>query len=86
MNWIKVNDKDKSTLPPLDKIVWIVYTSGFDGGPIIALGGRGDFGEGWMWGHLDTSYYARNWKQGLFSIEGDDDYPVTHWAEIEWPK
>lgn len=87
MNWIKVNNKDTSTLPPLDKIVWIVYRSGFDDGPIIQLGGRGDYGEeGWIWGHLDTDYFARNWDSKVCSIEADDDYDVTYWAEIEWPE
>lgn len=87
MNWIKVNKQDSSTLPPLDKIVWIVYTSDYDNGPIIQLGGRGDFGEeGWLWGRCDSDYFARNWEPKLYGIEADDDYNVTHWAEIEWPE
>lgn len=88
MNWIKVNDKDESTLPPLDKIVWIIWLSGYDDGPVIQLGGRGDFGDGWMWGVLENGRagFARNWEPKLYGIEADDDYRVTHWAEIEWPE
>lgn len=87
MNWVKVNNEDNSTLPPLEKIVWIIYTSGYDGGPVIQLGGRGDFGsEGWLWGVLDSPEFARGWEPKLYGIEADDDYNVTHWAEIEWPE
>ena len=34
---------------------------------------------------LDTAWFARNWEPKLYGIEADDDYRVTHWAEIEWP-
>lgn len=87
MNWIKVNNEDASTLPALDKIVWMVYLSDYNDGQIVQLGGRGDFGaEGWMWGRCDSDYFARDWEPKLYGIEADDDYRVTHWAEIEWPE
>lgn len=87
MNWTTVNDKDESTLPPLGKIVFIVYLSDYDSGQVIQLGGRGDFGgEGWMWGRCDSDYFCRNWEPKLYAIEADEDYHVTHWAEIEWPE
>lgn len=83
MNWIKVKDDDESTLPPLEKVVWIVYPSGYDGGPVIQLGGRGDFGsEGWIWGVLDSPEFARNWEPKLYGIEVNDDYNVTHWVRL----
>jgi len=87
MKWIKVADGDATTLPLLEKVVFICYRSGYDGAPVIQLGGRGDFGEeGWMWGALDTPYFVRNWEPKLYGFEADDDYDVTHWAEIEWPE
>lgn len=86
---IAVNDNDESTLPPMDKVVWIYYPSGYDGGSIVQLGGRTEDGDGerlgWGWGVLDSSYLGRNWEPKLCGLEIDDDYDVTHWAEIEWP-
>lgn len=83
MKWVKVSE----SLPPLDKIVWIVYPSDYNGSQVIQMGGRGDYGsEGWLWGVLDTDYFVRDWEPKLYGIEADDDYRVTHWAEIEWPE
>lgn len=47
MNWIKVDDEDTTTLPPLDKVVWLVYLSDYDDGQVIEMGGRvmGEDGE-----------------------------------------
>jgi hypothetical protein len=86
MNWIKVNDDDHSTLPPMGQVVWIVYTSGYDGGPVMELGGRDDDGEGWLWGVLDSHGFARNWEPKLYGLEFNDDYNVTHWAALQWPE
>lgn len=92
MNWIKVNDDDNSTLPPMGQIVWIIYGNRYDGGLVVRLGGRGeveaidDDTTGWMWGVLDTPYFARNWKPTTYDIEVDGEYDVTHWAALEWPE
>lgn len=88
MNWIKVNDDDPATLPPMEEVVWIVFPSGYDGGPVVQLGGRGSVDDGdryyWTWGTLDTAYFARSWEKKLYDFE-EDDIKVTHWAKIEWP-
>lgn len=85
MNWIKVNNEDESTLPPLEKVVTIVYLNNYDDGNIFALGGRTDDGEGWLWATLnDTRGYRRDHKHVDFIVE--DDYRVTYWAEIQWPE
>jgi hypothetical protein len=92
MKWIKVNNVDQSTLPPLEHVVWLCYPNSFDNGPVIQLGGRTDVGYidsdngNWSWGVLDTAYFARNWEPKLYRLEIDDDYDVSHWAEIEWPE
>lgn len=89
MNWHKVepnsadNDAHPETLPPLDTVVWIIYLSDFDDVPVLAFGGRSDGGEGWLWGVDRSGPYP---KGGEAEIECDDDYRVTHWAEIEWPE
>lgn len=89
--WHRVNGDDEDTLPPIDKIVWIIYLSGYDDGPVIQLGGRtledmvDDDTYGWSWGVLDSSEFAKNWEPKLYGIEVDDDYRVTHWAELVWP-
>lgn len=89
MKWVKVKDDDSTTLPPMEQVVWIVYTSDYDGGPVIQLGGRGEINDGenyyWTWGTLDTAYFARNWEKKLYDFE-EGDLNVTHWAEIEWPE
>jgi hypothetical protein len=92
MNWIKVDGDDSTTLPPIGEIVWLCYRSGYDGGPVVQLGGR-DYVEqvdddswAWSWGTLDTAYFARNWEKKLYGLEMDDDYDVTHWAALEWPE
>lgn len=85
MDWIKVNDKDESTLPPLDKIVHLVYLSDYNDAQVIQLGGRTLGEDGWLWGVLDSSYFVRDWEPKLYGLEIDDDYRVTYWAEIEWP-
>jgi hypothetical protein len=92
VNWIKVNNDDHSTLPPMGQVVWIIYTSGYDGGPVVQLGGRGeceaidDDTTGWMWGALDSKGFARSWEPKLYDIEIDDDYNVTYWAALQWPE
>jgi hypothetical protein len=92
MNWTKVNNNDPSTLPPLEQVVWIIYTSGYDGGPVVQLGGRADVGYvdndhgNWSWGVLDSAEFARSWEPKLYRFEVDDDYNVTHWAALEWPE
>lgn len=84
MNWIKVNDGDESTLPPLEKVVHIIFLSDFNEGQVIALGGRTDGGEGWLWAINDSNCLYRSDSEG--DLTTDDDYHVTHWAEIEWPE
>lgn len=86
MKWIKVNDDDASTLPPIDEIVWIIYLSGYDDGQIMQLGGRATAEDGWLWGVLDSPEFARNWEPKLYGLLLDDDYRVTHWAKLEWPE
>jgi len=87
MNWTKVNSDDPSTLPPLEQVVFVCYRSGYNGAPVVQLGGRGDFGEeGWMWGMLDTAYFVKDWEPKLYGFEANDDYDVTHWAPIQWPE
>lgn len=84
MNWIKVNNEDESTLPPLEKVVAIIYLSDNDNGQIFALGGRVDDGNGPLWAINDFIGYRRNSTSD--DLLTDDDYHVTHWAEIEWPE
>lgn len=90
MNWTKVhpnpadNDTHPERLPALDKVVLVVYLTDYDE-QVITLGGRVHDGEGWLWAIYDTVYgYERgSMYDGLVA---DDDYRVTHWAEIEWPE
>lgn len=90
MNWHKVepnpadNDSKPETLPPLDKVVWVIYLSDFDDAPVMAFGGRVDDGEGWLWA-LDEVYGFRA-DQTWNTLIADDEYRVTQWAEIEWPE
>lgn len=89
MNWRKVhpnpadNDAHPERLPPPDTVVWIVYLSDHDNKPLIAFGGRSDGGEGWLWGVDRSGCYGQGFDA---EIECDDEYRVTHWAEIEWPE
>lgn len=89
MNWIKVVDDDSSTLPPIEQVVWIVFPNGFDGGPVVQLGGRAEVQDGesyyWTWGTLDMAYFCRNWEPKVYDFE-EDDIHVTHWAALEWPE
>ena len=90
MNWIEVTDENNlNLLPPIGEIVWIIYLSDYDDGPVVQLGGR-DFlaspEEGWNWGVLDGNCFAKNWEPKLYGLEFDDDYRVTHWAKLEWPE
>lgn len=89
MNWIKVepnpidNDVHPERLPAMEKVVHVIYVEGKD--QAVALGGRVDSGEGlgWLWAINDVS---QHWKSSEGYLVADDDYHVTHWAEIEWPE
>jgi len=78
MNWISVKDR----LPSFFQVVTIHYQGR------VAFGGRVVYNdEGWLWGRcsdavirLDKIHDA-TWHY----IEWDDDYEVTHWAEIVSP-
>lgn len=90
MNWIKVepnpsdNDAHPELLPPLEKVVYVIYVNEPDSPPVIALGGRVDGEEGWLWAINDSAY---GYEKGDYDdLAADDDYRVTHWAEIEWPE
>lgn len=91
MNWIKVspnpadNDAHPERLPPMDKIVHVVLIpgeSGYENSRLLALGGRVDGEDGWLWAIHDDEVYERGSEGYLIA---DDEYLVTHWAEIEWP-
>lgn len=88
MNWIKVepnpadNDAHPGRLPPLEKLVHVIYKDGGD--QAIALGGRVDGEEGWLWAINDMPQYWRSDSEGY--LVADNEYRVTHWAEIEWPE
>lgn len=85
MNWIKVNDEDESTLPPMEKVVHIIYLSDNDDSQVIALGGRTDDTEGWLWA-INENGYGYQKHESYNDLTADDDYRVTYWAEIEWPE
>jgi hypothetical protein len=73
MTWIDV----KVQMPPIDDIVLIQLASG-----CICFGGRVYCdGEGWMWGV--TPFNAVHDKDGWNELIVDDDYDVTHWADLE---
>ena len=86
MNWIKAepnpadNDSHSERLPPLEKVVHVIYVEGND--QAIALGGRVDGEDGWLWAVNDIS---QHWRSSEGYLVADDEYKVTHWAEIEWP-
>lgn len=91
MNWIKVepnpsdNNARPENLPPLEQVVHVIYLSGYDNSPVMALGGRVDGGEGWLWAINDNaSGYGRNDR--INDLTADDEYQVTHWAALEWPE
>lgn len=84
MNWIKVNNEDESALPPLEKVVAIIFVNDYNYKQVFALGGRGDVGEGWAWVINDSRSYTKD--QQYSELVDDDDYHVTHWAEIQWPE
>jgi len=65
---------DESNLPPLDHPV-----------SIMAFGGRADVGEGWLWGIQEYGGHAKGEEGETSGIICDDEYRVTHWAEIPWP-
>ncbi len=77
--WIPVKKK----LPPLDRVVFVCYRSGYDGAPVYAFGARLDDSDGWLWG-IHHGYggvrlgHDANWND----IEADDDYEVTHWQTL----
>ena len=77
MNWIKVDLKNPDTLPELDKIVLLCIN-----GCRLSFGGREwPDDEGWLWALCDDVD-----KDGDGDLECDDDYNVTHWAELpEFP-
>lgn len=87
MNWIKVepnpadNDAHPERLPPLEHIVHVIYEDGSD--KAIALGGRVDGEDGWLWAIYDV---PQHWRSSESYLVADDEYRVTHWAEIEWPE
>ena len=92
MNWIKVepnpadNDAHPELLPPLDKVVHVIFKpneQGYDHCRLITLGGRVDGEDGWLWALHDSEVYERG-SEGY--LTADDEYLVTHWAEIEWPE
>ena len=91
MNWIKVepnpadNDAHPERLPPLEKVVHIVYLSDNDDSQVIALGGRTDDTEGWLWA-VNENAYGYQKHETYNDLTADDYYRVTHWAEIEWPE
>jgi len=90
MDWHKAepnpadNDDKPDTMPPPDHTVLVIYLSDYDDKPLIAFGGRSDAGEGegWLWGIEPSNHFL---KDGEAEIVCDDEYRVTHWAEIEWP-
>lgn len=90
MNWIKVepnpadNDAHPERLPPLEKVVWVIYVD-YDDAEVVALGGRVDDGEGWLWALNDNRSGVRK-DDNYNDLAADDDYRVTYWAEIEWPE
>lgn len=84
MNWIKVNNEDEATLPPLEKVVWVIFVNEYNNKQVFALGGRSDDGEGWLWAINDSRSYTRDQRHS--DLVDDADYRVTHWAEIEWPE
>lgn len=84
MNWIKVNNENEATLPPLEKVVHVIYLNDGDDGQMLATGARTDGGEGWLWAINYCYDYARS--DGFAELYTDDDYRVTDWAEIEWPE
>lgn len=80
MNWIDALDR----LPDTDQIVMVAYKSGYDGKPILAFGARLEFEEGWCWGVADASIRLdedADWN----GVKADDEYIVTHWAEVSPP-
>lgn len=84
MNWIKVNDRDETTLPPLEKVVAVIWLSGYDDSQVFALGGRVTEDGVWLWALNQSSDLHR--ISPVAELVADDDYRVTHWAEIEWPE
>lgn len=92
MNWIKVepnpadNDAHPERLPPLEKVVWVVYED-YDGTSVMTFGGRTDSGEnmGWLWAIDDNRSGVRK-DDHHNDLTADDDYRVTYWAGIEWPE
>jgi hypothetical protein len=90
MNWIKVgpnpadNDAHPERLPPLDKVVWIIFVNRYNDERVFALGGRSDVGDGWVWCVNDSRFYTKDQQHS--DLIDDDDYIVTHWAGIEWPE
>lgn len=90
MNWIKVepnpadNDAHPERLPPLDTVVAVIWLSNYDDSQVFALGGRVNDGDGWLWALSDLSELHRT--SPVTELIADDDYRVTHWAEIQWPE
>lgn len=91
MNWIKVepnpkdNDAHPELLPPMEKVVHVIYVNEIGGPPVIALGGRVDGEEGWLWAINDNAH-GHEKDDKWHDLNADDEYLVTHWAEIEWPE
>lgn len=89
MNWIKVepnpadNDAHPELLPPIEKVVFVVYLND-DGAQLVSLGGRVDGEDGWLWAL--NEYGSRLRGDIECDLIADDEYLVTHWAEIEWPE
>lgn len=90
MKWVKVepnpadNNLHPERLPPLDKVVWVVYVD-YDTAQVITFGGRVDDGDGWLWA-IDDNRGGYKQDCEFNDLTTDDDYHVTRWAEIEWPE
>lgn len=91
MNWIKVNpnpadnDSTPENLPSMDKVVHVIFVpneQGYSHCRLLALGGRVEGEDGWLWAIHDSEVYERGSEGYLIA---DDEYLVTHWAEIGWP-
>lgn len=78
--WVSVSEK----LPDLDIPVWL-YEESLG----IWIGGRGDSGDGWLWGNCYGSHFfnTKTGKWDCYDMECDDDYQPTLWMHLpESPK
>ena len=81
--WIRVEDG----LPELGRVVLIRYIT--EHSVYYSFGGRVDDVDGWLWGRVDWSHVVLPLSDGdgRFGndIQTDDEYNVTHWAELTEP-